>query len=239
MQSTKTLQLFEGEEANIRAELKTIVQDPLAWLSQPNDQLGGKRPQDLIDDGGTTAVSGPTGAAPTQELGDALYKSTPFEGFRTVSAKLPISMILGVFPKKLSSRSRLVIKDHTGRVIQRIPWFRMSSMGVRGGACRSRHRRADHHADAGTVVLCPPGADPHHQPEWQRVLRGRHPSRSEGPRLCATGGRLVAAVVRPGAEAHRLASHRRRSPCRRGRDRRGSPQQRGGRHVRGAASDTR
>ena len=50
MQSTESIQLFEGEEADIRAELKTIVQDPMTWLSQPNNQLGGKRPQDLIDD---------------------------------------------------------------------------------------------------------------------------------------------------------------------------------------------
>jgi uncharacterized protein (DUF2384 family) len=28
--------------------LKDVVQDPDEWLRQPNDQLGGKRPQDFL-----------------------------------------------------------------------------------------------------------------------------------------------------------------------------------------------
>lgn len=74
--------------------------------------------------GRTTTVSGPIGASPTQELGKALYNvpsEKAFEGFRTLSAKVPTCMILGVFPKRLGSRSRILIRDHLGNVIQTIP----------------------------------------------------------------------------------------------------------------------
>ena len=40
--------LLEGEKADIHEELKTIVQDPDTWLNQPNDQLGGIRPKELL-----------------------------------------------------------------------------------------------------------------------------------------------------------------------------------------------
>ena len=40
--------LLEGEKANIYEELKTIVRDPDAWLNQPNDQLGGIPPKQLL-----------------------------------------------------------------------------------------------------------------------------------------------------------------------------------------------
>jgi uncharacterized protein (DUF2384 family) len=40
--------LLDGEKLDIREELKDIVKDPDAWLNQPNDQLGGKRPRDFL-----------------------------------------------------------------------------------------------------------------------------------------------------------------------------------------------
>lgn len=40
--------LLEGEEADILKEVGTTVRDPNTWLDQPNGQLGGIRPRDLI-----------------------------------------------------------------------------------------------------------------------------------------------------------------------------------------------
>jgi Antitoxin Xre/MbcA/ParS C-terminal toxin-binding domain len=40
--------LLEGEKANIKDELKTIFHEPDRWLDEPNDQLGGIKPKDLI-----------------------------------------------------------------------------------------------------------------------------------------------------------------------------------------------
>lgn len=53
----------------------------------------------------TASVGQPTGIAPTQELGAALYNVPDLEGFRTLSAKVPDQMILVVFPRKLQSGS--------------------------------------------------------------------------------------------------------------------------------------
>jgi hypothetical protein len=49
----------------------------------------------------STSVSVPVGAAPTHELGAALYSSGLFEGFITISAKMPYQMVLGVFPARV------------------------------------------------------------------------------------------------------------------------------------------
>jgi RES domain-containing protein len=54
-----------------------------------------------------TTVQGPTGLAPTQELGDALYRVPGLEGFRTPSAKVPYQEVLVVFPQKLWTGSRV------------------------------------------------------------------------------------------------------------------------------------
>lgn len=54
-----------------------------------------------------TTVKGPTGLAPTQELGDALYRVPGLEGFRTLSAKVPYQEVLVVFPQKLRKGSRV------------------------------------------------------------------------------------------------------------------------------------
>lgn len=48
-----------------------------------------------------TPVSDPTGMAPTQELGHALYLLDGCEGFLYTSAKLPTRRNLAVFPEKL------------------------------------------------------------------------------------------------------------------------------------------
>jgi hypothetical protein len=40
--------LLPGEEPDIRKDIASVVQDPDGWLSQPNDQLGGQKPGDLI-----------------------------------------------------------------------------------------------------------------------------------------------------------------------------------------------
>jgi hypothetical protein len=46
-----------------------------------------------------TSVSAPVGIAPTQELGSVLHASGLFEGFLTISAKMPYQMVLGIFPR--------------------------------------------------------------------------------------------------------------------------------------------
>jgi hypothetical protein len=55
--------------------------------------------------GPTTRVKHPCGTAPTQELGAAFYMSGRYEGFRTLSAKLPYREVLVVFPRRLQSGS--------------------------------------------------------------------------------------------------------------------------------------
>lgn len=40
--------LLEGEHSDIREELRELVKDPQQWLEQPNDQLGGKPPQEFL-----------------------------------------------------------------------------------------------------------------------------------------------------------------------------------------------
>ncbi len=40
--------LLPGEEADIRREVANVVRDADDWLSQPNDQLGGQKPGDLV-----------------------------------------------------------------------------------------------------------------------------------------------------------------------------------------------
>jgi hypothetical protein len=52
-------------------------------------------------------VREPIGTAPTQALGEALFSTPAVEGFRTLSAKLPYHVILGVFPEKMYVGSHL------------------------------------------------------------------------------------------------------------------------------------
>jgi RES domain-containing protein len=65
----------------------------------------------------STSVKGPTGVAPTQELGAALFAVPDPEGFRAVSAKLPDQMILVIFPDKLHANSSVKFFDPLKRKI--------------------------------------------------------------------------------------------------------------------------
>lgn len=67
------------------------------------------------------SVSEPAGLAPTQELGAALYAVPGLEGFITVSAKLPDSRNLVIFPQKLHSGSRLEYYDPQTRQTHVLP----------------------------------------------------------------------------------------------------------------------
>lgn len=61
----------------------------------------------------SSSVSAPIGDAPTQKLGEALANS--HEGFRTLSAKVPDQMVLGIFPRKLKHGSFVQFWDPTTR----------------------------------------------------------------------------------------------------------------------------
>jgi RES domain-containing protein len=66
--------------------------------------------------GPETTLKGPTGPAPTQELGNALFRVPALEGFRTISAKVPYQEILVVFPEKLLPGSSISwLNPLTGR----------------------------------------------------------------------------------------------------------------------------
>jgi RES domain-containing protein len=54
-----------------------------------------------------TSVTGPTGLAPTQQLGAALFAPPDLEGFQTISAKLPYHRNLVIFSEKLRPGSRV------------------------------------------------------------------------------------------------------------------------------------
>jgi hypothetical protein len=65
----------------------------------------------------STSVSAPVGAAPTHDLGAALHASGLFEGFLTISAKMPYQMVLGVFPGRIAKGNyvRYSYVDPAGR----------------------------------------------------------------------------------------------------------------------------
>jgi len=42
------VELFEDELRDVREEVKRVVADPERWSDMPNDQLGGRKPRDLI-----------------------------------------------------------------------------------------------------------------------------------------------------------------------------------------------
>ena len=66
-----------------------------------------------------TAVSGPTGIAPTQHLGKALHK-IGVEGFISISARVPTERNLVVLPDNLQPGSSVVFKNQSGTVVHRI-----------------------------------------------------------------------------------------------------------------------
>jgi len=68
-----------------------------------------------------TAVSYPTGIAPTQDLGRELC-ATGVEGFLAISAKVPFHQTLTVFTENLRSNSSLTFTDYSsGTFIHKIP----------------------------------------------------------------------------------------------------------------------
>jgi hypothetical protein len=70
--------------------------------------------------GPTTSVSAPTGIAPTQMLGEALFK-TGIEGFRAISAKIACNRTLMVFPQNLQTGSSVVFRNAGGTVVHQLP----------------------------------------------------------------------------------------------------------------------
>jgi hypothetical protein len=65
-------------------------------------------------------VSGPSGVAPTQELGFELFR-TGIEGFRSISAKQPSNKTLTIFPKNFRKNSSVTRTDSSGKVVAKIP----------------------------------------------------------------------------------------------------------------------
>jgi hypothetical protein len=63
--------------------------------------------------GPSTTVTAPTGAAPTQQLGSALNGGSPTEGFLAISAKVPTSRTLILFPDKLQPGSHVEFSHAT------------------------------------------------------------------------------------------------------------------------------
>jgi hypothetical protein len=66
----------------------------------------------------TATIQAPTGTAPTQDLGEALFSIAGLEGFRTLSAKLPYHRNLVVFPEKMFKGSRLEFRDDNAKLLQ-------------------------------------------------------------------------------------------------------------------------
>lgn len=66
--------------------------------------------------GRSLSLTAPTGLAPTQELGAAMYSVPGLEGFKAVSAKVSDKRTLVVFPQKLQGGSFVRFHDQaTGR----------------------------------------------------------------------------------------------------------------------------
>jgi hypothetical protein len=63
-----------------------------------------------------SSVPQPSGTAPTQDLGEALFSTPDVEAFRTESAKVPDQMNLVIFPQKLLRGSMLRYQDSAGKV---------------------------------------------------------------------------------------------------------------------------
>ena len=67
-----------------------------------------------------TPLSAPTGIAPTQELGRALFR-TGVEAFRAISARVPWHKTLTVFVDNMQVGSSLSFRDPTGTIVHTIP----------------------------------------------------------------------------------------------------------------------
>lgn len=110
---------------NVSVNLQKVVD-----LTDPADQATLRTSaQELTGDwrgyqlrGPHSSVRGPTGNAPTQDLGAALYAVPSVEGFRSLSAKLSDQMVLVVFPQKLQPGSFIQFSDPaTGKTHSILP----------------------------------------------------------------------------------------------------------------------
>lgn len=114
--------------ALLSMNVQVILTDVMDLTDSHTQNLLGTNVQELTGDWDAyqirnrrTSVSNPTGIAPTQELGRALF-ATGREGFRSVSAKVPYAKTLTVFPDNLLRTSSLVFTDMSnGAVVYRIP----------------------------------------------------------------------------------------------------------------------
>jgi hypothetical protein len=57
------------------------------------------------------SVNSPRGFAPTQLLGEALYRHEPIEAFTTVPARVPTRQSLIIFPKKVGTWSQVIFRN--------------------------------------------------------------------------------------------------------------------------------
>jgi hypothetical protein len=106
-----------------------VVLQHVADLSDAAEQMKiGMTAQELTGDwrgyrsrSSRTPISGPTGPAPTQDLGQALYNMPGLEAFRAISSRMPTHRTLIVFPNKLRQGSRIVFTHPATRQTHTIP----------------------------------------------------------------------------------------------------------------------
>jgi RES domain-containing protein len=101
---------------NVRVQLQQVVD--LTDVAQQS--LIDTTAQELTGDwrgnqfrGPTSSVPAPTGPAPTQELGAALFALADVEGFLAISTKVPTHQSLIVFPERLKPGSHLEFSHQT------------------------------------------------------------------------------------------------------------------------------
>jgi hypothetical protein len=113
---------------NVTVQLQTVC-DLTDWSSGGSQDLLKTNAQELTGDWDgwhargvlvSAPVAGPTGPAPTQDLGLALKKQG-VEGFLAISAKVPTERNLVVLPQNLGPASFVEFRDPTGSLLHRIP----------------------------------------------------------------------------------------------------------------------
>ena len=110
---------------NVQVDLREVVDlTDVAAAQQPLDTTA----QELTGDWDGYGQRGsrlpvpllrPSGIAPTQDLGEALYQ-TGVEGFRAISAKVPTHCTLMVFPQNLRPGSYLEYRDQNDNILDRV-----------------------------------------------------------------------------------------------------------------------
>lgn len=117
---------------NVRVRLRSVAD--LTRVSQQT--LLGTTAQELTGDWrgyqqrqSHDSVHEPVGTAPTQALGQALFRVRGLEGFRTLSARRPSRMILVVFPEKLLQGTEIEFADDQGNTHRITPRPRRQRRG--------------------------------------------------------------------------------------------------------------